>query len=139
MKNIPPTCLTKTKHKLIKISDKKSCECYFSNLSCSSVKVILVDGCAIKTGTRCDFALISTSYPENYVELKGGDVNHAIDQIVSSMTRLSIDLHKTPKRCFIISTNNPLSSTQTQKFKLSFRKSYNAYLIFGRPGSSYDI
>lgn len=138
MKNIPATCSNTVNYKLIKIEEVKSC-CYFRNESQNKIDVIRVDGCAIKTGIRCDFALISTQYPENYIELKGGDVDHAIKQLINSITILSVNKNKAPKRCFIISTNNPLSSTQTQKNKLLFRKDFNAQLEFGRPGATYEI
>jgi len=139
VKNIPAKCSLTTKNKTIKIFDAKSCGCYFENTNKANVSIIKIDGCVMTTGVRCDYGLVSNKYPENYVELKGGDVDHAIKQIINSMSTLSVDKNIAPKRCIIISTNNPLTSTQTQKNKLLFRKHYNAQLEFGRPGSTYDI
>lgn len=132
-------CIYKLKHKIIKINDPKSCHCYFNNACRHEVTKIKVDGCAITIGNKCDYALISPTFPENYVELKGGDVEHAVKQIASTINVLSHCPKTTPKRCFVISTSNPLTTTQMQKFKFIFKKTYNAVLAFGRPGTTYEI
>jgi hypothetical protein len=132
-------CVSVSKFKKIKIVDARSCHCYFINSNLDAVKIIKVDGCAITSGCRCDFALISKEYPENFVELKGGDVQHAIVQLVTTVNKLSSDAKCGKKRCIIISTMNPLTSTQTQMQKVVFKKDYNALLLFGRPGQEFSI
>lgn len=136
---IKEKCIEIIKSKIIKLSDRASSHCYFINDDQTEVSKIIVDGCAITNGVRCDFLLKSNKFKENFIELKGGDVPHAIDQIVNSINILSDDPKNAPKRCFVISTSNPLSSTQTQMNKLKFRKAFNAFLVFARPGEKFPI
>ena len=56
------------------------------------VEKIEVDGCVITEGIRCDWLVRlndATSKEEIYVELKGSDVYHAVEQLQASVERLS--------------------------------------------------
>ncbi|VXD22249.1 hypothetical protein [Planktothrix paucivesiculata] len=97
------------------------------------VCVIEVDGCAIKEGLRCDYLVIPDQQDikkiiEIYIELKGSKISHAIDQLEATLKKLSDDPAKQEKVCIIISTRCPLTTTEIQKFKLKFKKTYNAKL-----------
>ena len=99
----------------------------------SDVRVIQVDDCVIKQGMRCDYLVIipnnnkSADGQEVYVELKGSDVKHAVEQLATTIEKLT-DNMSASKLCFVASTSCPLTSTQIQKFKKEFKKKYKAKL-----------
>lgn len=97
------------------------------------VCVVQVDGCAIKEGRRCDYLVIPDEQDikktlEIYIELKGSKILDAIEQLEATIKQLSDHPAKQEKLCIIISTRCPLSTPEIQKFKLSFKKKYNAKL-----------
>lgn len=92
------------------------------------IKIIRVDDCAIKEGIRCDYLLVLPSRQEIYIELKGSDVRHAVDQIARSIDLLTCTDKSQRKLCFIATTRCPLSSAQIQNLKKKFKKEYNATL-----------
>jgi hypothetical protein len=80
-------------------------------------------------GIRCDWLVRlndATSKEEIYVELKGSDVRHAVEQLRATIVKLSADRAKFPKRCFVVFTRNPLTGTDVQQLKLQFRKTFNS-------------
>lgn len=91
------------------------------------IRVIQVDNCVIKQGTRCDYLVILPNSLEIYIELKGKDVGHAVEQIEASIKQLTSSLSG-EKLCFVASTRCPLTSPQIQKFKKKFKRDYNATL-----------
>ncbi|WRH65169.1 MAG: hypothetical protein RSE13_14630 [Planktothrix sp. GU0601_MAG3] len=97
------------------------------------VCVVQVDGCTIKEGLRCDYLVIPDQQDikkiiEIYIELKGSEILHAIKQLEATIQELSDHPAKQEKVCIIISTRCPLTTTEIQKFKLKFKKTYNAKL-----------
>ena len=89
---------------------------------------IIIDGCQITNGIRCDYMyLIKDS--EIYIELKGQDIKHAIEQIETTIKKLSSNLKKQKKKSFIICTRSPLTSTSIQNIQVKFRKNYNSEFI----------
>jgi hypothetical protein len=93
-----------------------------------SVRVVRVDGCAIKEGIRCDFLLVLPDQQEIYIELKGSNVSHAVKQIARAIDLLACNCHSIHKLCFIASTRCPINSTETQILRKKFRQKYNATL-----------
>ena len=97
------------------------------------IRVIQVDDCVIKQGMRCDYLIIAPSkdkpsdVQEIYIELKGSDVRHAVEQIATTIQKLGSNMSAS-KLCFIASTRCPINSTQIQNLKKKFRKEYNAKL-----------
>ena len=97
------------------------------------IRVIQVDDCVIKQGMRCDYLVIapskdkSSDSQEIYIELKGSDVKHAVEQIATTIQKLGSD-SSAFKLCFIASTRCPINSTQIQNLQKKFRKKYNAKL-----------
>lgn len=110
------------------------------NLRRSRVKIVQVDDCFIKEGIRCDYLLILSNNQEIYVELKGSDVKHAVEQISRSIDLLTCNNNLNVKLCFISSTRCPINSTEIQNLKKKFRQKYNAQLIIknGEITHTYD-
>lgn len=120
-----PCCSRITSEKIFNVEEKKS-KLIFQNTSNTSHEIVKVDGCVIKTGIRCDFLVISEPNFEIFVELKGSDVNHAIEQLKASIEQLSINPKNHKKTCYIVSSRCPLMSTEIAKHKLYFKKHYSS-------------
>lgn len=64
-----------------------------SNASGKLLSCYKVDGGLIQDGRRCDFALtVNCDSKVYFIELKGGDISHAADQIQTTITNLNIKL-----------------------------------------------
>ncbi len=112
------------------VCKEKSANITFINRSRDDVKKIQIDNCVITDGIRCDWLVVNNEGKEHFVELKGGDVPHAIKQIERSVKEVSADSRTQAKACFIVSKNNPLNSTQTNILKKRFKDDYCAKLKF---------
>ena len=89
---------------------------------------VRVDGCEINDNSiRCDFMHLAKGI-EFYIELKGQDLEHALEQIKSTIIRLSSNIKKGNKISYIICTRSPMSSSEIQNHKLDFRKRFNSKL-----------
>lgn len=97
------------------------------------IRIIQVDDCVIKQGMRCDYFVIaptnnkSLNEQEIYIELKGSDVKHAVEQIATTIHQLT-DNMSASKLCFIASTRCPINSTEIQNIKKKFKNKYQAKL-----------
>lgn len=90
---------------------------------------VIVDGCEINDTTlRCDYMHIAKEI-EFYIELKGQDIEHAIEQIAATIKRLSTNEKGQEKKSYIICTRSPLSSSKIQNLKIKFKKNFNSELI----------
>lgn len=123
---ISPSCISIREDKVISLKEKRS-TFRFLNPDQRKVKCILVDGCALTMGDRCDYLLVDENGVEHFIELKGCDVAHAVDQLESSIKQLS--MNKGRNYSFIVSTRCPLSGTDIQNFKKRFKQGYNSELI----------
>ena len=114
MKNVDKACICSTKDSQIKFEENKR-KIIFLNPSNHRYKKVKVDGCAIKTGQKCDDLLISQDeHEEHFVELKGVDIMHAIDQL--EQTILKIGEVDDNRHSYIICTNvAPAYTTTIQK------------------------
>lgn len=120
---IPAECITRRSDPEIVFKENRS-RFVVLNPHRQTLDSVRVDGCAITSGIRCDF-LIQNGV-QAFIELKGSDVKHAVEQLVRSMEKLADKKKK--MFCFIVSTRCPLISTEIQKFKREFRKEWNADL-----------
>lgn len=95
---------------------------------------IKIDGCLIPSQQveKCDFGFVRHSNNEFYfVELKGKDINKAINQIISTISNFEENFIKIPKERrfgFIVSSKNPLVGQATNILKLEFAKKYGKLL-----------
>ena len=77
------------KQKIIVLKDKGDCEYRALNPATDKVAAYKVDGDLIKDGIRCDFLLLNNSLCDAYyIELKGSDIRHAMEQIKQTVVRL---------------------------------------------------
>ena len=135
-----PQCEIITTNQLISLKENRS-KIIFENPNRLEVCIVKVDGCATESGPRCDYALtVDAMKEEFYIELKGRDVEHALDQIEATIKAISSDLRKQPKLCFIISTRcPPRSVTKISNRQQVLKKKYNAKLIVKNTPHTYTI
>lgn len=124
-------CSTFHNHRRIALRGRRTSTLYLSNPQEQPVEQIIVDGCAITEGRRCDWLLRLIEAPskeEIFVELKGAGVSDAIEQLRESITKLSVQRITHPKRAVIVFTRNPMDGTDMQIHKVKFLREFNAFL-----------
>ncbi len=127
----------------IVLSEEKS-KITFVNNKRKKVRKVKIDDCVIKGNEkRCDFLIIRKPKEEIYVELKGNNVDYAIEQIKNTIKIISRRnnnaVNSLDKICFIISTRCPLISAQIQELKISFKRNYKSQLIIKNSPFEYIL
>ena len=122
-----PNCTIETTDKILVLEENKR-KCIFSNPENLNLIKIIVDGCQITEGTRCGFLVLDQQKNEYFVELKGKDIPHAIEQLEATIKQLSssASLRKT---AIIVSSRHPSNDTSIQRAKALFKKKYKVDLI----------
>ena len=130
---------TQSKKKIIIFKDKKNPQTLrFNNSKEFDVIEVVVDSGLIASGQqcKCDFFLYVSdpNYSEcreHYIELKGTDLEHAIEQISETIKFLENNYSSTSKnkrKGYIICNRCPMTDTQTQRFHLKMRKQFGLEL-----------
>lgn len=123
---IKDDCITKLTDSRIKCEENKR-KIIFYNPSRMNVNKIRVDGCQIIEGVKCDF-LVTYNKAENFIELKGEDIKHALSQLIRSITILG-EKNCQNRNSFIISSRSPLTSAEIQNHRLQFKRKLNSTLV----------
>jgi hypothetical protein len=135
-------CCVLIRHKRIKLSGRRTSTFYLNNPVEREVERIEVDGCAVTSGPRCDWLIRTNdtfSREEIFVELKGSDISHAVIQIEAAIVKLSTDVARGSKRCFVALTRNPMAGTDVQKCQRKFWEKYHAHFLPVRDGSEHPL
>lgn len=120
-----------------KISENHSVM-YIKNSSRKDYVVIVVDGCEITEGCKCDNGIYLVDSAESlFVELKGSDIKHAAKQLNETLAHYDFK-RKNGVKCFIITSNNPLSKTEAQQLKFRFRQENGVALYIEKSGFEYS-
>ena len=109
--------------------------------------VYQIDGDVIKEGIRCDKLILFESYEKEvwnvvFVELKGRDIFHAVDQIEATITNdLFRDCSAGRKCARIVGRNIPrnTSNSHLSWAKIRFKKNYNCDLRAVNPGTTESL
>lgn len=127
MRNKVEMCISQTTDSQIRFEENKR-KIIFLNPQRHPYERVDVDGCTIKEGVRCDKLLLSADErEERYVELKGTDVMHAIDQLEETIKRLGE--YTDNRHAYVISTNvAPAINTKRQAKIKYFKETYCAEL-----------
>lgn len=139
-----PNCEQQKKdHKIVIKEKKNKSQLIIDNPNEFIVLIIEVDGCVIKQETACDYLILphGKEYQEEiYVELKGQDIRHGVQQIETTIKRLSNNIQTQKKICFIVPTRvNPQFKNDIQKYKKIFKQEYNATLIVKNTPCIHEI
>ena len=128
MRNVPGICVKDCADANIVFEQNRRRVCFY-NPNRQICKCVQVDGCAITEGIRCDNML--TSHDERceyFVELKGTDVKHAIEQLRVSIQTLGE--FTDDRSAYVVSTNvAPALTTTIQRAKRDFRTKLQSELI----------
>lgn len=120
------SCNTTTTNRIVSVSENKRAF-RIKNDSNFTINKIEVDGCYITTGAKCDYLLEvisqNTVTMVFYVELKGSDINHAIEQLEATI-QYCLTEHKNvdKKECYIIASKFPSAGPSSQVLKKKFLK-----------------
>ena len=127
MRNKVETCISQTTDSQIRFEENKR-KIIFLNPQRLPYERVDVDGCTINDGVRCDKLLLSADErEERYVELKGTDVMHAIDQLEETIKRLGE--YTDNRHAYVVSTNvTPAINTKRQAKIKYFKERYCAEL-----------
>lgn len=128
MRNVPSICVTETNDSVIKFEEKKSVV-KFINPQRLTYKRVAVDGCALKEGVKCDNMLCSADeLEERYIELKGQDIKHAIEQLATTIVKLG---ENNSRRYAYVSCTKvaPQIRTDIQAAQLKFKRQFNSCLV----------
>ena len=125
--NMKEECCTTNKNKLVTFEEARS-KLIIENKDKVSATKIIVDDCEITEGVRCDYMYLIKD-TEIYIELKGQDIKHAIEQLETTIKKLSSDIKKQQKKSFVICTRSPLNSASIQNVRVKFKKHYNSDFI----------
>lgn len=141
MIEIDQACIQYTNASNIKFEENKK-KIIFRNPNRKECLKIQIDGCAIKYGEKCDNLLkvgkAKEQGPEYYVELKGEDVGHALEQIKRTIQTIHND--RSPVMAFIICTNvSPALNTKIQKFKKQLKEKYQAVVVIKERQHEHEI
>ena len=126
----------------ISLSGERTTKVCFLNPQRRTVEQITVDDCAITQGVRCDWLLLlndAISRAEIYVELKGSDIPHAVEQLKATIVQLSADFRRLPKRCLVVFTRSPMSGTDIQNLKVRFWNDFSARFEMVRDGAEVPL
>jgi hypothetical protein len=127
MSRFNPNCFEDVNHSKIVFEENRS-KIIFNNPQKAPVCKVTVDSCQITEGIRCDFLLVEPK-KEHYIELKGEDIEHAVEQLSRSIKELSPGPPDFSKASYIISARSPLSSPEIQILKAKFKRNFNSELI----------
>ncbi|MGM9740214.1 MAG: hypothetical protein ACI3ZP_06375 [Candidatus Cryptobacteroides sp.] len=127
MRNKVVACICEANDSKIKFEENNR-KIVFLNPERKTYLKVAVDGCTIRDGLRCDNLLLSSDeHEERYVELKGVQVMHAIDQLEVTINRLGE--YDENRHAFVISTNvAPAITSQIQRKIKLFKQTYNSSL-----------
>jgi hypothetical protein len=130
-------CTETVTHKKIVFEEKRS-KLTVENPEQVEVIKVKVDDCEIKNGRRCDFLFLANEL-EHFVELKGQDIHHAINQITTTIEKLSEVDKSVRKVAFIITARSPLSAASIQNLRATFKKNYGSDLIVKNSPCSHKL
>jgi hypothetical protein len=119
-------------HHKIALAGRRTSTLYLLNPRGRRIEKVQVDDCAITEGPRCDWLVLLNdmiSHEEIYVELKGSDIHHAVEQLTTTIEKLSENSRRLGKRCFVVFTRNPLATTEVQRLKVNFMNYFRARFL----------
>lgn len=128
-----PGCTTTNNNKII-VAEANKKELRIKNSQSKTVHKIIIDNCVIvDTRLRCDYLIeVEKNTKINqaiYLELKGKEVKHAIEQIKSTLIFCKTRHSGIKKECYVICSAVPRgANTYIQIANVEFKNKFNASL-----------
>ena len=124
-------CVNGDKRKIVVVQEHKR-KYVGRNSQDKLLHICIVDNCLITTGCRCDYLLLNLQEKRAYfIELKGRDLVHAIEQIDTTISHYLKDLtgFRINARVVLTKVNTPdLLSTQFIKLERRLKKHNGSFL-----------
>jgi len=119
-------CITPTTDSKIKVEESGRSAVFINNERKQFFK-IRIDGCEVKTGIRADYVVRKNGVGQVIIELKGTDIAHAAQQIMSTAQYLISQKEEHKKTAGLIVCRQVPSgaNTQLQKDKNACARKYN--------------
>lgn len=114
------SCTSCNENPLISLREKKS-SLRIENPNRKKVNIIRIDSCikSIQDTIKCDYG----AYDQNnffFIELKGSDIKHGVEQLESSLRIFSSFFSDRKKSCVLCATRIPRASTEPYEIKKKF-------------------
>lgn len=132
-------CSQFTDVSIIALSGNQTSTLKFENPGKRRVEKIEVDGCVITAGRRCDWLLCTDEDDHRqdiFVELKGSDIEGAIQQLEATLPQLARDVRLVLLRCYVVHTRFRMPQPDIAKHKLRFKNRFQARLETARDGKT---
>jgi len=127
MTPIPPKCITRHQGEEL-VCAENGRRMIFLKPKERIAEKIQVDPCIGLPGLACDYLVRDWKQRNHFVELKGKNVSHALDQIEATIPEL-IDISKRNRiRCFVVCSGAPATTPAWQVRQKKFRTRWNAEL-----------
>ena len=127
MDKFKPNCTTEITDRILVLEENKR-KCVFADLQNDIVTKVVGDGFQIAEGFKCDFLVLDHNANEYFVELKGKDIPHALEQLESTIKQLS-STNNILKTAIIVTSRYPSNDTTMQRAKAFFKKKYKVDLL----------
>ena len=126
--------------KIVPLQEKQS-RIRFSNPTEAKNTIFKIDGCVIKDSTtrRCDFLLYDSNETEHFIELKGRNIMHAIDQLKTSVQKFGEKNRNRRKYCFVACSGVQIPQISIGNHVSSFKRDFNAILEINSSGKAYSL
>lgn len=109
-------------------------------VSFSGLYLSRVDGCMCKQMTACDFVATELGVGDVFVELKGSDVDHAVDQVDTTLREWRQNgWSGNVSAGLVVCSRYPRHDTKIQRMRIRFAKQYGAALHVVRYGQELDF
>lgn len=120
-------CMSIHSESIITVEDK-GIKAKFINEDNFDYVLIQVDGCVVKEGRRADFVLRKNEVGDLIIELKRGNVEHALHQIEETAKLWSDNKISNKIAGLIVCTEVPRVPTKIQDAKRRFFKMFRSHL-----------
>ncbi len=139
-------CCKLLKRKIILIDDKNSKSksiVYLKNSKEQSILKIEIDKCQFKNKDHlsCDWLVIEKDNGniENFIELKGKDLDHGLDQLIKTIELCSENAKNHPKRSIVVTSRSPKNSPEINAHRRRFRDRFCSELIVQKSEKTFIL
>lgn len=132
-------CFEPTRDSKIKVEENGK-KVIISNDTKEKYTKLKIDGCLLKQKTASDWAISKEEFGDLVIELKGCDVDHAVDQIKASIVFLETNNLRNGKlACLIVCSRYPRVDTKIQRAQMEIASKYKAPLHVSTQNREYTF
>ena len=136
------SCNELTQHKNIPVSENKRVFRVINQFK-KYVNKVTVDGCYMTNGAKCDylFEILEKEQIQNvfYVELKGSDIPHAIEQLEATIYHCKSSHKEYKKESYVVASKVPKAGVSSQVLKKKFLAKNNIQLFIDTNIKEVDV